>query len=64
MGAEDILDEVLTEERLRASSDSPSVRPVSSLELDSGVLTQSALLGPFENSEGIWRRSSRDLSLT
>lgn len=55
---------MLTEDRLRASSDSPSVRPASSLELDSGLLTHTVLLGPFESCDGIWQRSRSDLSLT
>ncbi len=64
LGAEDSLGTMLTEDRLRASSDSPSVRPASSLELDSGLLTQTALLGPFESCDGVRRRSRSDLSLT
>lgn len=63
-GAGDSLGVVLTEDRLRASSDSPSVRPASSLELDSGLLTHTALLGPFESCDGIRQRSRSDLSLT
>lgn len=49
LGAGDRLGVMLTEDRLRASSDSPSVRPMSSLELDSGLLTHTAFLGPFES---------------
>lgn len=64
LGARDSLGAVLTEDRLRASSDSPSVRAVSSLELDSGLLTHTALLGPFESCDGVRRRSRSDLSLT
>lgn len=62
-GAGDSLGAVLAEDTLRASSDSPSVRPVSSLELDSGLLTHAALLGPFESCDGVRRRSRSDLSL-
>ena len=61
MGAGDRLGVELTEDRLRASSDSPSVRPASSLELDSGLLTHTVLLGPFECCDGVRRRSVRDL---
>lgn len=64
LGAGDSLGVVLTEDTLRASSDSPSVRPASSLELDSGLLTHTMLLGPFESCDDIRRRSSSDLSLT
>ena len=64
LGAGDSLGAVLTEERLRASSDSPSVRPVSSLELDSGLLTHTALRGPFESCDGVRRRSRSDFSFT
>ncbi len=63
-GAGDSLGAVLTEDRLTASSDSPSVRPASSLELDSGLLTHTALLGPFESCDGVRWRSRGDLSLT
>lgn len=62
LGAGDSLGAVLTEDRLRASSDSPSVRPASSLELDSGLLTQVALRGPFESCDG--DRRGNGLSLT
>lgn len=62
LGAGDSLGTVLTEDRLRASSDSPSVRPASSLELDSGLLTQAVLRGPFESCDGDRRGSG--LSLT
>lgn len=62
LGAGDSLGVVLTEDELRASSDSPSVRPVSSLELESGLLTNTALWGPFESCEGVRRRSRSDLS--
>lgn len=64
LGAGDSLGAVLTEDRLRASSDSPSVRPASSLELDSGLLIHTALLGPFESCDGVRHRSRSDLSLT
>ena len=63
MGAGESLGVVLTEDRLRASSDSPSVRPASSLELDSGLLTHAVLLGSFESWSGVWRRSVRDMPL-
>lgn len=63
-GAGDDLGATLTEDRLRASSESPSVRPASSLELDSGLLTHTVLLGPFESCDGIRQRSRNDLSLT
>lgn len=45
-----------SEDTLRASSDSPSVRPASSLELDSGLLTQEAAAALREG------RSQSDLS--
>lgn len=61
-GAGDSLGAVLTEDRLRASSDSPSVRPASSLELVSGLLIHTVLLGPFESCDGV--RWTSDLSLT
>lgn len=65
LGAGDNLGVMLTEDRLRASSDSPSVRPAaSSLELDSGLLIHTALLGPFESCDGVRQRSRSDLSLT
>lgn len=64
LGAGDSQGAVLTEDRLRASSDSPSVRPASSLELDSGLLMHTVLLGPFESWDGVRRRSRSDLSLT
>lgn len=64
LGAGDSLGAVLAEDRLRASSDSPSVRPASSLELDSGLLTHTEPLRPFESCDGVRRRSRSDLSLT
>lgn len=53
LGAGDSHGTVLTEDRLSASSDSPSVRPASSLELDSGLLTHAVLLGPLESCDGV-----------
>lgn len=63
-GAGDDLGAMLTEDRLRASSDSPSVRPASSLELDSGLLTHAVPLGPFDSCDGVGKRFRRDLALT
>lgn len=63
LGADDIPKEALTEDRLRASSDSPSVHPMSSLELDSALLTGSTPPALLDSTEGSWRRSSRDVSL-
>ncbi|TNN68696.1 hypothetical protein EYF80_021105 [Liparis tanakae] len=64
LGAGDSRGAVLTEDRLSASSAPPSVRPASSLELDSGLLTHTPLRGPMESCDGVRRRSSSDLSLT
>lgn len=64
LGAGDSRGVVLIEDRLKVSSDSPSVRPPSSLELDSGLLTPAVLLGPFESSDGVCRRRSDLLWLT
>lgn len=50
-GEGDNLGAVLTEDVLRASSDSPSVRPISSLELDSGLLIHTVLPGLLD---GVW----------
>lgn len=58
LGAGDSRGVVLTEDRLKVSSDSPSVRPPSSLELDSGLLTHAAFPGPYESCDGVWRRRS------
>lgn len=61
LGAGDSLGVLLSEDTLRASSDSTSVRPASSLELDSGLLIHTVLLSPFETCDGVrWRT---DLSL-
>lgn len=64
LGAGDNLGVMLTEDRLRASSDSPSVRPASSLELDSGLLKNTVLLGPLESCDGVRWRSRSSLFFT